>query len=49
MSVLQFRNINATPDDPVEKWGVEGILAAIDRGRCTRGGGSRTKSRAAFA
>jgi Helix-turn-helix domain len=32
MSVLQFRNINATPDDPVEKWGVEGILAAVDRG-----------------
>jgi hypothetical protein len=32
MSVLQFRNIDATPDDPVEKWGVEGILAAIDRG-----------------
>lgn len=32
MSALKFRNINATPDDPVEKWGVEGILAAIDRG-----------------
>jgi hypothetical protein len=32
MSALQFRNVNTTPDDPVEKWGVEGILAAIDRG-----------------
>jgi DNA-binding transcriptional regulator YiaG len=30
--MLRFRNISATPDDPVEKWGVEGILAAIDRG-----------------
>ncbi len=32
MSALRFRNVNTTPDDPVEKWGVEGILAAIDRG-----------------
>lgn len=32
MRTLQFRNIDATPDDPVEQWGVEGILAAIDRG-----------------
>lgn len=32
MSALQFRNITTVPDDPVEKWGVEGILAAIDRG-----------------
>jgi DNA-binding transcriptional regulator YiaG len=29
---LRFRNIDATPDEPVERWGVEGILAAIDRG-----------------
>lgn len=32
MPTLRFRNITATPDDPVEQWGVEGILAAIDRG-----------------
>jgi hypothetical protein len=32
MGSLQFRNITATPDDPVERWRVEGILAAIDRG-----------------
>jgi hypothetical protein len=32
MPPLRFRNITATPDDPVEQWGVEGILAAIDRG-----------------
>lgn len=32
MRSLQFRNIDATPDDPVEHWGVEGMLAAIDRG-----------------
>lgn len=29
---LHFRNIDATPDDPVETWGFEGMLAAIDRG-----------------
>ena len=29
---LKFRNIGVTPDDPVEDWGFEGILAAIDRG-----------------
>lgn len=32
MRVLKFRNIDVTPDDPVEQWGVEGILTAIDRG-----------------
>lgn len=30
--MLKFRNINATPQDPVEMWGVEGILAALERG-----------------
>lgn len=30
--VLKFRNIDATPADPVELWGVEGILTAIERG-----------------
>lgn len=29
---LRFRNIDATPDDPVASWGFEGMLAAIDRG-----------------
>jgi DNA-binding XRE family transcriptional regulator len=29
---LRFRNIDVTPDDPVEVWGFEGMLAAIDRG-----------------
>lgn len=29
---LSFRNLEITPDDPVEAWGVEGVLAAIDRG-----------------
>ena len=32
MRTLRFRNIDVTPDDPVDRWGVEGILAAIDRG-----------------
>lgn len=32
MCALAFRNISATPEDPIEQWGVEGILAAIDRG-----------------
>jgi DNA-binding transcriptional regulator YiaG len=30
--MVRFRNITRTPDDPVEEWGVEGLLAAIDRG-----------------
>lgn len=29
---LAFRNIDVTPDDPVERWGVEGLIAAVDRG-----------------
>jgi hypothetical protein len=30
--MLKFRNINATPQDPVSEWGVEGTLCAIQRG-----------------
>ena len=30
--MLKFRNLDVTPDDPVEKWGVEGILCAFERG-----------------
>lgn len=30
--MLKFRNINATPDDPVENWGTEGILSALEEG-----------------
>ena len=29
---LKFRNIDAAPDDPVETWPFEGILAAVERG-----------------
>jgi DNA-binding transcriptional regulator YiaG len=32
ISALKFRNITASPDDPVETWPFEGILAAIERG-----------------
>jgi DNA-binding transcriptional regulator YiaG len=32
MSVLRFRNITASVDDPVETWPFEGILAAVERG-----------------
>lgn len=32
MNVPRFRNIHATPDDPVAQWGFEGLLAAIERG-----------------
>lgn len=32
MSALRFRNLNVDPSDPVTSWGVEGLLAAIDRG-----------------
>lgn len=30
--MTRFRNIQATPDDPVSDWGFEGLLAAIERG-----------------
>ena len=30
--MLKFRNINVNPSDPVEMWGVEGILCAFQRG-----------------
>jgi DNA-binding transcriptional regulator YiaG len=31
-SALKFRNLNVSPDDPVETWPFEGILAAVERG-----------------
>lgn len=31
-SALSFRNIDASPDDPVEVWPFEGVLAALQRG-----------------
>lgn len=30
--MVSFRNITATPDDPVNQWGFEGLLTAIERG-----------------
>lgn len=30
--MLKFRNLEVSPDDPVERWGVEGILTEIERG-----------------
>jgi len=32
IAMLKFRNINVNPSDPVEQWGVEGILCAFERG-----------------
>jgi DNA-binding transcriptional regulator YiaG len=29
---LKFRNITASPEDPVETWPFEGVLAAVERG-----------------
>jgi len=29
---LKFRNITASPQDPVETWPFEGVLAAVERG-----------------
>jgi hypothetical protein len=29
---LAFRNLDVSPDAPVEQWGFEGLLAAVDRG-----------------
>jgi DNA-binding transcriptional regulator YiaG len=31
-TALKFRNVHASPDDPVESWPFEGILAAVERG-----------------
>jgi DNA-binding transcriptional regulator YiaG len=31
-TALKFRNVNSSPDDPVETWPFEGILAAVERG-----------------
>lgn len=31
-TALKFRNVSASPQDPVESWPFEGILAAVDRG-----------------
>ncbi|WP_205710807.1 helix-turn-helix transcriptional regulator [Isoptericola sp. BMS4] len=30
--MLRFRNVDATPADPVSSWGVEGISTALERG-----------------
>lgn len=30
-TALKFRNLTASPDDPVETWPFEGIIAAIER------------------
>lgn len=29
---LRFRNVDASPDDPVETWPFEGVVAAVERG-----------------
>jgi len=31
-TALRFRNVNASPEDPVESWPFEGILTAVERG-----------------
>ncbi|MHB1975210.1 MAG: helix-turn-helix domain-containing protein [Acidimicrobiales bacterium] len=31
-SELRFRNLDASPDDPVETWPFEGVLAALENG-----------------
>ncbi len=31
-TALKFRNLTASPQDPVETWPFEGILAAVERG-----------------
>jgi DNA-binding transcriptional regulator YiaG len=32
VSALRFRNLDVSPEDPVETWPFEGVLAAIERG-----------------
>jgi DNA-binding transcriptional regulator YiaG len=31
-TALKFRNVNSSPEDPVETWPFEGVLAAVERG-----------------
>jgi DNA-binding transcriptional regulator YiaG len=31
-TALKFRNLTVSPDDPVETWPFEGIIAAVERG-----------------
>lgn len=31
-TALKFRNVSSSPEDPVETWPFEGILAAVERG-----------------
>jgi DNA-binding transcriptional regulator YiaG len=31
-TALKFRNVSSSPQDPVESWPFEGILAAVERG-----------------
>jgi DNA-binding transcriptional regulator YiaG len=31
-TALKFRNVNSSPEDPVEIWPFEGVLAAVERG-----------------
>ena len=31
-TALKFRNVSSSPQDPVESWPFEGILATVDRG-----------------
>jgi hypothetical protein len=35
MPELRFRNIDASPEDHVSTWGVEGLLTALERGDAT--------------
>jgi hypothetical protein len=32
MSALTFRNVDVSPDDPVEEWPLEAVQTALDRG-----------------
>ena len=31
-TALKFRNVDSSPEDPVETWPFEGVLAAVERG-----------------
>ncbi len=34
---LVFRNIDASPADPVESWPTEAVITALERGGCPTG------------
>jgi len=44
MSALRFRNLDVSPEEPVEDWPFEGVVTAIERGALPIGSDWRRRS-----